>query len=157
MTAMMIKQLPLKVRPSPKTEMRSQFAAVCYRIVGNNPVVLLITSRRSGRWIIPKGWPISGLTPAESAMQEAWEEAGVKGKTQDRCLGLFSYNKFLEPEQTLPCGAMVYPVQVKSMSPDFPEKGQRLRKWFAPKKAARRVMEPELARILRDFDPRALR
>ena len=157
MTAMAIKQLPLSVRAAHKTDMRSQFAALCYRLKNNKTEILLITSRRSKRWIVPKGWPMHGLTPAAAACQEAWEEAGVKGKAVDRCLGLYSYNKLLDEGGTLPCIALVYPVRVKALEGEFPERGQRQRKWFSPKKAAARVMEPELARILRDFDPRMLR
>lgn len=154
---MFIKQLPIKVRGGHKSDVRSQFAALCYRIAKNGTQVLLITTRRSGRWIVPKGWPMDEMTPAESAAQEAWEEAGVIGKAQDRCLGLYSYNKVLEPRGELPCVAMIYPVKVKSLAPAYPEMGQRRRKWFSLKKAASQVMEPELARILRDFDPKHLK
>lgn len=153
---MLIKQLPITVRASHKSDVRSQFSALCYRIVRDKPQILLVTSRKTGRWIVPKGWPMDGLTPAQCAAQEAWEEGGVIGKAQDRCLGLYSYNKVLEPYGGLPCVAMIYPVRVKSLAQDFPEKKQRRRKWFSPKKAASRVSEPELARILRDFDPRSL-
>lgn len=154
---MMIKQLPINIRASHKSDVRSQFAALCYRIVRDKPEILLITSRGSGRWIAPKGWPMDGKTPAESAAQEAWEEAGVIGRAHDQCLGLYSYNKSLGHGVGLPCVALVYPVLVKSLVTDFPEKGQRLRKWFTPKKAAARVQEPELARILQDFDLRVLK
>ncbi len=153
---MLIKQLPITVRASHKSDVRSQFAALCYRIVRDKPQILLVTSRKSKRWILPKGWPMDGLTPSQSAAQEAWEEAGVVGKAMDRCLGLYSYNKVLDPVGNFPCVALVYPIRVKSLLNDFPEKKQRRRKWFSPKKAAARVNEPELARILRDFDPRHL-
>ncbi|SFT63143.1 NUDIX hydrolase [Sedimentitalea nanhaiensis] len=153
---MFIKQLPISIRGSHKSDVRSQFSALCYRIVRNKPQILLITSRKTGRWIVPKGWPVDGLTPAQSALREAWEEAGVIGKQHDRCLGLYSYKKSSCSLGGVPCVAMVFPVLVKSLSRDFPEKNQRRRKWCAPKKAAAKVCEPELARILRDFDPRIL-
>lgn len=153
---MLVKQLPLEVRPERKTDTRSQFAALCYRERGGKTEVLLITSRGTGRWILPKGWPMTGLTPAEAAMQEAWEEAGVEGEVEDQCLGLYSYLKIVEDGPDLPCVVMVYPVGVKSLARDFPELKERKRKWFSPKKAAERVAEPELARMLRDFDPRRL-
>lgn len=156
-SAPMIKQLPLKLRTASKNDVRSQFATLCYRVKADRTEVLLITSRRTGRWIVPKGWPEDGMTPAECAAKEAWEEAGVIGKAQDRCLGLFSYSKLISPGVTYPCVAMVYPMRVKSLSKDYPERNQRKRRWFSPKKAAQRVSEPELARILRDFDPRMLR
>lgn len=156
MSGPVIRQLPLKLRAASKNDVRSQFAALCFRVKAGQPEVLLITSRRTGRWIIPKGWPEDGMTPAECAAKEAWEEAGVTGKAQDRCLGLFAYAKVIEKGTSLPCVAMVYPVKVKSLSKDFPEAGERRVKWFSPKKAAQKVSEPELARILRDFDPRIL-
>ena len=157
MTAPMIKQLPLRFGNSAKTAIRTQFAALCYRIKGDKVQILMVTTRRSGRWIVPKGWPVDGQTPQESAMQEAWEEAGVIGQPDARPLGLFSYTKMLDEDETLPCVAMVYAVRVKSLAQDFPEKGQRKRKWVSRKQAASMVGEPELARILRDFDPRAPR
>ena len=56
--------------------------------------------------------------------------------------------------EILPVVAMVYPVKVKATLDDYPEVGQRRRKWVSRKKATRMVMEPELARLIRDFDPR---
>ena len=157
MTLQSIKQLPLSLQAARKTDVRTQFAALCYRITRDKPEVLLITSRTSRRWIVPKGWPMDGKTPCQCALQEAWEEAGVRGRTRDLCLGLFSYHKAIGPEQGVPCGAMVYPVKVKGLAADFPERGQRRRKWFRPRKAAERVEEPELAEILRRFDPKLLK
>lgn len=155
MTAPIIKQLPLSLGQAGKTDVRTQFAALCYRVRKDKVQVLLVTSRGSGRWIVPKGWPMDGKTPAESAAQEAWEEAGVVGTPDWRPLGMFSYSKVLDDEEDdLPCVAMVYGVRVKSVATEFPEVGQRKRKWVSRKKAASMVDEPELARILRDFDPR---
>lgn len=152
---MMIKQLPISVPGGRKSDVRTQFAALCYRIRDGKVQVLMITSRGSRRWIIPKGWPIDGKTPAASALQEAWEEAGVQGRPDGRCLGLYSYSKIEEGDEDLPCVAMVYAVEVKSLDKKYPEVGQRKRKWVSRKQAARMVDEPELARILQDFDPRA--
>lgn len=152
---MMIKQLPISIQASHKSDVRSQFSALCFRFRGDKPEILLITSRGSGRWIVPKGWPIDGLTPAESAAQEAWEEAGVTGKAYDRCLGLYSYNKTVGGAG-LPIVTLVYPVRVKSLACNFPEEGQRVRKWYSQKKAASLVAQPELARIIKDFDPKQL-
>jgi 8-oxo-dGTP pyrophosphatase MutT (NUDIX family) len=153
---MMIKQLPLSIRPLNKTDVRSQFAALCYRIKRSRPEVLLVSSRGTGRWILPKGWPMPGLTPAATAAQEAWEEAGVVGTPIERCIGIYSFSKEMEDGPDLPCLALLYPVRVKNLAKDFPEAGQRRRKWLDPRKAATRVIEPELARLLRSFDPRAL-
>ena len=157
MSAPIIKQLPLSFGDAGKTDVRTQFAALCYRVKKDKVQVLLVTSRGSGRWIVPKGWPMDGKTPGDSAAQEAWEEAGVIGTANSRPLGMFAFQKILEDdEEELPCVAMLYGVKVKSLADDFPEAGQRKRKWVSRKKAAGMVDEPELARILRDFDPRAL-
>ena len=156
MTVPMIKQVPISLQNFRKTDLRTQFAALCYRIIDGKPEILLITSRGTNRWIIPKGWPIDGKTPDECALIESWEEAGVKGKVSGGCLGLYSYHKDMDDDQALPCVAMVYPIKVKSLSKSYPEAGQRQRKWLRPKKAASRVQEPELARIMKNFDPKML-
>lgn len=150
-------QLPLSVALRSKRDMRTQFAALCYRIKNDKPEVLLITSRGRKRWILPKGWPEAGLTPAQGALREAWEEAGVKGRARDICLGVFTYLKLDARATRLPCLALVYPVKVAKLVKDYPEAGQRRRKWVSPKRAASMVSEPELKEILRNFDPRRLR
>lgn len=157
MTALSTHQLTPSLQELSEGGVRTQYAALCYRMSRDKPEVLLVTSRGTGRWLVPKGWPMSGHTPAETAAKEAWEEAGVIGKVKDTCLGLFSYQKVIEDGQDLPCVVMVYPVTVKSLAVRFPEMGQRKRKWFTPKKAAQKVAEPELARILSDFDPKIWR
>ena len=150
----LVKQLPVTTFGAHKTDVRTQFAALPYRVKNDKVEVLIITSRGTGRWIVPKGWPMDGKTPAQCAKIEAWEEAGVIGKAEDRCLGIFSYQKVLTDDD-LPVMAMLYPVRVKSLSNDFPEAKERRRKWVTRKKAAKLVDEPELARIIKDFDPRS--
>jgi len=130
------------------TPAQEQYAALCYRTDHGKREILLITSRDTGRWVLPKGWPIKGLTPAESAAREAWEEAGVCGKPGKKCAGLYSYDKALGPEKAVHCVVSVYPIKVEKLRDNFPEAGQRKRKWFSPKKAARNVAEPELSRLL---------
>ncbi|MEX0369045.1 MAG: NUDIX hydrolase [Tateyamaria sp.] len=152
----MIKQLPLSFGQAKKADVRTQFAALCYRVKNDKVQVLMITSRGTRRWIVPKGWPIDGKTPGDSAAEEAWEEAGVKGRVDHRPLGMFSYTKTLGDDAGLPVVAMVYALRVKSLSTSYPESGERKRKWMSRKKAAQSVDSPELARILRDFDPRIM-
>lgn len=150
-------QLPLALRAARKGQIRAQFAALCYRVVGDKTQVLLITSRGRKRWIIPKGWPSPGITPAQGAAIEAWEEAGVVGRAHNQCLGVYSYMKFGAKTGDLPCIAMVFPIHVKQLNDKFPEAGQRRLKWVRPARAAAMVGEPELKQILRHFDPRRLR
>jgi 8-oxo-dGTP pyrophosphatase MutT (NUDIX family) len=139
-----------------KTQLRTQFAALCFRQRDAKTEVLLITSRKSGKWILPKGWPMETRAPAQVAAQEAWEEAGVRGTPIDQCLGLYSYRKNTAYGVTLPCIALIYPVQVDRLEKHWPEIGQRRRKWFSPQKAARKVRSAELARSLQGFDPSRL-
>ncbi|MCR8726637.1 NUDIX hydrolase [Frigidibacter sp. ROC022] len=137
-----------------KRGVRTQFAALCFRGKGSDTQVLLVTSRTTRRWIVPKGWPMAGLTPVEAAEREAWEEAGVKGKIAAACLGIYSYTKLLEDEgDDLPCVVALFPLKVDTVASRFPERRQRQRKWFSPKKAAERVDEPELAQLILNFKP----
>ncbi len=156
MTVHKAKQSPINLQSAAKSDVRTQFAALCFRISKGKPEILLITARRSGRWIIPRGWPMDSKTPSEAALIEAWEEAGVTGKAYEQSLGLYSYTRDIGEDQEVPCVAMVYPVKVKSLGDDYPEKGQRERKWLSPKKAAARVSEPELAHIIKGFEPKKL-
>ena len=149
-------QLPISLRTGGKTDVRSQFAALCYRKKDGKVQVCLVTSRKSGRWILPKGWPMHGATPAEAAAIEAWEEAGITGKPIERCLGVFSSVKPLDAAET-PVVVMVYPIKVTKEHDKWPEHKQRRRKWMNPNKAAKRLTEPELRRIVASFDPRTLK
>lgn len=149
-------QMPMKVARGQKRHARTQFAALCYRVVKDKPQILMITSRDTRRWIIPKGWPMDGMTPAQAAAEEAWEEAGVKGRIHPTVQGMFSYDKVLPGDGSVPCVVSVFALRVKSRAADFPEKGERKVKWMSRKKAAARVREPELAQIIRKFDPSLL-
>ncbi len=136
-----------------RTTAATQYAALCYRLRKSGRwQILLVTSRGTGRWIPPKGWPIKGLTPSRTARVEAHEEAGVKGKALPFAAGRYDYRKGSGPARE----AWIFPLRVKSRSRKFKEKGQRKVKWFAPAKAAALVREPGLARIIRAFDPHRL-
>jgi len=112
-----------------------------------------VTSRDTGRWIIPKGWLIPDLSAAASAAREAWEEAGVEGVLADLPIGMFAYDKVIGPAQAIPCLVSVYPLQVTRLRNRFPEVLQRQRKWFSPEKAAKKVAEPELSDMISSFSP----
>ncbi|WP_373028591.1 NUDIX hydrolase [Sulfitobacter sp.] len=150
----MIKQLPISLQGARKDEARSQFAALCYRIRQGKLQILVVTSRKSKRWIMPKGWPMHAKTPEAAVLQEAWEEAGVRGRVTGGCLGVYSYAKEVGEDSVLPVLALLYPVEVKAKAKKYPEAGQRRRKWVSRKKAMKMVREPELRRMIRDFDPR---
>ena len=147
------KQLPLSIEPMQKRHARSQFGALCYRITDGKVQILLITSRRTKRWILPKGWPENNLTPGESAANEALEEAGVTGKLKERPLGVYCYEKRVGDGEYYPCIVTIYALKVKNILEDYSEKSERQRKWFSRKVAAKKVLEPDLAQLLKSFDP----
>ena len=131
-----------------------QYAAICYR---RSPVlkdveILLITSRDSSRWIIPKGWPIVGKLPHQVAEREAWEEAGVKGKARKKSFGYYTYLKSLDTGDTVPAVVQVHLLEVAELVERFPERGQRQLQWFSPNEAAAHVREPELKSLMRRVD-----
>lgn len=125
-----------------------QFGAICWRMHRERVEVLLITSRDTGRWVIPKGWPIAGLGQAGSAAREAWEEAGVEGHVTEEALGTFGYDKVLKPGKSIPCRVEVFGLRVEALKSRYPERKMRRRKWFSTAKAARKVAEPELRGLL---------
>ncbi|WP_342741852.1 NUDIX hydrolase [Thalassovita taeanensis] len=129
-----------------------QVAALCYKGKGKDRKVLLITSRGTGRWIIPKGWPITGKSSPEAALQEAWEEAGVKAATVDKtAIGTYRYDKILDDGGFIPVEAHVFALRVEKLSDAYPEAHERRRRWLRPKEAARMVDEPELKKILKNI------
>lgn len=126
-----------------------QAAALCLRQKGKRREVLLITSRGTGRWILPKGWPMKGKTLAEAAAQEAWEEAGVRGSVAVEPIGSYSARKVTDGGLGLRCMVHVFPLDVTELDEKFPESRQRRRKWVTLSRAAKMVQEPELKAMLR--------
>ena len=127
-----------------------QVAALCYQDTDAGRRVLLITSRDTGRWIVPKGWPIEGKDGAGSALQEAWEEAGVSvADVGADPIGHYTYDKGLSGGESIPIRAEVYLAKVQKMKENYPEADERERAWFTPGEAADLVDEPELSEIFR--------
>ncbi|WJH38666.1 NUDIX hydrolase (plasmid) [Aliirhizobium terrae] len=137
-------------------EFRTQYGALCYRWTddGRDLQVLLITSRGTGRWIIPKGWPMKKKKPYEAAAIEAWEEAGVRGRAKKAPVGRYTYIKWLDDGNVAPCVVEVFQVEVSATATEFKERGQRTLAWLSPEEAARRVREVELKSMLIDFRPK---
>jgi 8-oxo-dGTP pyrophosphatase MutT (NUDIX family) len=132
-----------------KTRDRTQFAALPCRVGDNGqPQILLLTSRETRRWVIPKGWPIKGLKPREVAAREAYEEAGLKGTIPGkRPIGTYHYEKQL-PEEPLLCEVRVFLFWVTRQLDDWPERRQRDTRWFDATQAADLVNEGGLAELL---------
>lgn len=129
----------------------AQYGAICLRLVPDSDralEILLITSRDTGRWVIPKGWGTAKKKSYEIAKQEAWEEAGVKGRVWKKALGSYHYEKRVEGGGAVQARVRVHLIMVSRIEEDFPEKGQRTLRLFAPDKAAEAVREPELKCLL---------
>lgn len=134
---------------------RVQVAALCLRAAqGGGAEVLLITSRGTGRWVLPKGWPMADRSLAAAAAQEAWEEAGVRGTVAEDRLGSYAAAKLMADGVSLPCRVQVYPLRVRDIADAFPEAGQRTRRWVRPADAAGMVQEPELRSLLAELGAR---
>ena len=131
-----------------------QVAALPWRIDDRHGLqVLMITSRETRRWVIPKGGRMAGKTDAEAAAVEAVEEAGVVGRVDDQPIGKFRYLKRLGPISGRMCVVSVYPLRVTVQLGDWLERGQRDRQWMSREAAARAVHEPDLAALLLAFEP----
>lgn len=125
-----------------------QFAALPFRQEGGETRILLITSRETGRWVLPKGWAEKKLSGPELAAKEAFEEAGLHGEIATRRIGSYSYDKRLPNRKTVNCRVDVFPLHVQDMLDDWPERGQRVRQWFSLAQAAMQVEENELVVLL---------
>ena len=124
-----------------------QSAVVAYRTVLSRPEVLLVTSRTRGRWVLPKGMITAGMTPPESAVKEAWEEAGVTGTVSGGCLGVHRYMKTRRCG-VRSCAVKVYAMKVTTVLPTWPEQRMRKRRWMGIDEAICRVMDRDLKRLL---------
>ena len=132
---------------------RPQVAALPIRSGPQGCEVMLITSRETGRWIVPKGWPMKGRKDHEAAAQEAFEEAGITGRIRKHPIGAYTYRK--RTGKTLEaCRVMVYRLDVDAEVPHWAEGDQRTRQWFALAAAAAVVSEPGLATMIRDLEGR---
>jgi 8-oxo-dGTP pyrophosphatase MutT (NUDIX family) len=128
-----------------------QYAALPFRRAGRGIEVMLITSRDTGRWVIPKGWPAPSLAPGPSAAQEAMEESGLVGEVSAQPIGSYRYSKRLADGSAVECTVEVFTLAVEQQLPSWPEQAERRTRWFAPQDAADAVQEPELGAIIRNL------
>lgn len=130
-----------------------QIAALPVRYDGKGRLqVLMVTSRGTRRWVMPKGWMMDGKKPWAAAEIEALEEAGAKGRVARQAMGVYHYDKVLDDGSRLRCRVQVYPMIVDKLKRDWKERKERKRRWFSAKSAAKSVHEPELAEMLRRID-----
>jgi 8-oxo-dGTP pyrophosphatase MutT (NUDIX family) len=131
-------------------ELAHQVAALPYRFAPTLEV-LLITSRETRRWVVPKGWPMKNRTPAEAAAKEAEEEAGALGEIATEPFGSYRYNKVLKHGGSILCEVAVFPLQVSVMLASWNEQHERELRWFAAEEAAAAVAEADLAALILQF------
>jgi len=128
-----------------------QVAALPFRMTEAGLEVMLITSRRTRRWIVPKGWPEAGTSPAADAAREALEEAGVTGEVAPKPIGAFHYLKERKHGDGTNCRVNLFPLRVTRQRRTWPEKETREAQWFPYAEAAKLVSEPELKRLILRF------
>jgi len=137
-----------------KNKPRQQFGVAPYRSLPDGGLeVLLVTSRDTGRWIIPKGWPMKKGSPLKAALREGFEEAGVRGDGGAE-IGAFEYVKVMEFGRDRPCRVGVFALKVTEELEDWPEREERVRRWFTPAEAAAAVNEDGLKEILETLPTR---
>ena len=152
----LLNRLATDVRLMLRRPPRQQYAALCYRSKKKQSgvEVLLLTSRDTGRWVIPKGWPMEGKKAHSVAEQEAYEEAGVRGKAEKEHFGFFHYEKKLRNGIKVLCQVQVHLLEVTDLAKNFPEKESRKLEWVSPEEAVQRVNEPELKQLFAAFSER---
>lgn len=130
---------------------RVQVAALPWREDHGVIEVMLITSRDTGRWVLPKGWPEGREQLFESAAREAAEEAGISGTVAQLEFGRYFYGKRMPSGMERRCEVMVFPMKVGSIATKWPEQGERERRWFPTAQAARLVQEQDLGELIERF------
>lgn len=130
---------------------RRQVAALPWRGEGGALQVLVVSSRETKRWVIPKGWPMKDRADPAAAAQEAYEEAGVDGVVAQQTVGEYEYLKRLKNGGARLVKVDVYPFQVTGEHETWPEKGQRVLQWMSPIEAALAVQEPQLRDLIARF------
>lgn len=130
---------------------RIQVAALPWRRTERGVEIMLVTSRGSGRWVLPKGWPERGEELFNAAAREAMEEAGLDGVVSRQEAGTFFYEKHLPSGAEWRCEVHVYPLEVDAVADKWPERKMRKRQWFSVEEASRLVTEPDLAELIARF------
>jgi 8-oxo-dGTP pyrophosphatase MutT (NUDIX family) len=113
-------------------------------VSGGKLEVLLVTTRKRKRWVIPKGIIEPSMTPQDSAAKEAFEEAGITGCVSDTSLGAYTYSKWGGT-----CRVEVFPLEVTTVLNEWPESDIRDRQWMSVEEGASRVKEDLLKDLLR--------
>ena len=132
---------------------RRQYAALPWRQEGEGLQVLLITSRETRRWVLPKGWRKKGEPPTITAAREALEETGAGGRVHEAPLGEYRYQKLMKNGVVQRVRVTVFALEVLFEHEDWPERDQRQKLWTTAEHAARLVDEPDLQVLIAAFTP----
>jgi 8-oxo-dGTP pyrophosphatase MutT (NUDIX family) len=146
--------MPLRTSPAPGKPRRGhhQVAALPWRPRALGGLeLLLITSRETRRWVIPKGWTMKGKSPHAAAALEALEEAGIEGDIGREAVGGYVYGKRLATGEVRPVEVRVFPMQVLAEHDRWPEQAERQRRWFTPHEAIARLDEHDLRMLIGNF------
>jgi ADP-ribose pyrophosphatase YjhB (NUDIX family) len=128
-----------------------QYGALPYRLRKPGVVdYLVVTSRGTGRWIFPKGGLVKGKTAAQSAAQEALEEAGVRGRLHGEPIGVYRTTK--QRPRPISVTVLLFALQVEEMLERWPEQGQRIRKWASLAELNELLTDDGAAQLIAKFD-----
>lgn len=131
-----------------------QAAALPWRTADGDVEILMVTSRGTGRWVLPKGWPKRKEFLHEAAAREAQEEAGLTGSVSPVEAGRYFYDKSYDERGDRRCEVKVFPIEVQELATDWAERGERERRWMKAEEAAAAVAEPDLAELIHSFGER---
>ena len=134
--------------PTPRPKL--QYGVIPYRHgrAKDRIEIMLITSRNTHRWIVPKGWPIARTPARDVARREALEEAGLEGAMGQRPFGSFHYQKRLKDGSVIPCRVDVFAFEVERQRKTWLERSERKRRWFDAERAIKLVREEELKELI---------
>lgn len=127
-----------------------QSAVIPYHWRKESVQIILVTFLETGRWVLPKGNIERGLTAHDSAAREGFEEAGVEGLVGTQDVGAYQYEK-IDKNEMKSCDVAVFPLAVRHVRKDWPEKALRRRKWMSLDQAIAAVNEKKLKKILAKF------
>lgn len=142
--------MPKELTKKLKSDVLRQVGALPVRVRNGQVEVCLVTTRETGRWTIPKGWPMKGRHDHIAARIEAEQEAGITGRPRRKAIGSFNYWKRFLTHFAL-VEVSVYRLDVTDRLKTWKEQGQRQVRWVLPADAALVVEEPGLTALLRQF------
>ena len=134
-----------------RSKVRVQYAALPWRVNGGRLEVLLITTLKTRRWIVPKGWPGETLSAQACAAHEALEEAGVSGPLSEKPIGMFRYFKRRKDGGAVPCRVDVFALEVTQQRRSWAEKTMRESRWCSVEQALALVGDPGLRQVIAHF------